>query len=207
MYSQNEEEKYIVDYFGDRKGTLLSIGENDGRTLSNSLRLIELGWKAVLVEPSSTAMGKLLQEHVGRTERVQCIQVAVADKCGAFSFFESGTHLNQGDTSLLSTLDPEEMKRWERSGEKFEENTVECVDYKKLCEEIKHGSDGFDFISIDAEGVDMMILKQIDLSTTQLLCIEWNGDAAKREEILEYTSQYGLNDIIYTSLENLIIAR
>ena len=65
----------------------------------------------------------------------------------------------------------------------------------------------FDFITIDAEGMDMEILKQIDLLDTQLLCIEWNSKNEIKEEILEYTSKFGMNKIIYQSGENLLIAR
>ncbi len=35
-YSQNQEQQVILDYFGNKVGRLLSIGENDGETLSNS---------------------------------------------------------------------------------------------------------------------------------------------------------------------------
>lgn len=207
MYSQNKEEKHIVEYFGNVKGTLLSIGENDGKTFSNALRLIELGWNAVLVEPSPTAFAKLQELHKERTNQVQCLQLAIADKCGAFSFFESGTHLNQGDTALLSSLDPEEIKRWDKSGENFEEITVECVDFEKLLQISNRELDGFEFITIDAEGVDLIILKQIELTNTMLLCIEWNGVNGILENILVYTRQFGLKHIIYSSLENLIIGR
>ena len=44
MYSQNNEEQVILDYFGNKIGNLLDIGANDGITLSNSRKLIELGW-------------------------------------------------------------------------------------------------------------------------------------------------------------------
>ena len=43
MYSQNNEEQIILEYFKDFKGNLLDIGANDGVTLSNTRKLaIEL---------------------------------------------------------------------------------------------------------------------------------------------------------------------
>lgn len=51
MYSQNDEEAIIMRYFANRTGRLLDIGAADGMTNSNSLALIERGWRAVLVEP------------------------------------------------------------------------------------------------------------------------------------------------------------
>ncbi len=59
MYSQNNEEQIIIEYFKDFKGHLLDIGANDGLTLSNSRKLIELGWTGDLVEPSPNAFQKL----------------------------------------------------------------------------------------------------------------------------------------------------
>lgn len=206
MYSQNEEEKYITEFFGEFKGTLLSIGENDGKTLSNSLRLIELGWRAVLVEPSPMAFVNMKFLHKDRKEQITFVNKAIADKDGEFLFFESGSHLHQGDTSLLSTLDPEEMKRWEASGETFEKTMVDCLSYDSLLKLVKP-ENKFDFITIDAEGVDLIILKQIDLWNTAMLCIEWNSDDLLKVEILKHTYKYDMKKIIYQSAENLIIVR
>src|SRR5690349_15581536 len=107
MYSQNAEEKIIIEYFEKNslgyQGTLLDIGANDGKTLSNSLALIEHGWKAVLIEPDADAFGKLIELH-GTNSNVICRNVAIADEDGEMDFYKSGTHLNQGDIGLLSTL-------------------------------------------------------------------------------------------------------
>jgi FkbM family methyltransferase len=210
MYSQNQEEEFITrhlnsDHFEGFKGTLLSIGENDGRTLSNSLRLIELGWNAVLVEPSPIAFAKMEALHQDR-EGVICVQAAVSDKKGEFPFYESGTHLNKGDTALLSSLNREELPKWIGAGNDFNEIKVRCITYADLLE--LSNIHGFDFISIDAEGMDLIILKQIDLTKTKLLCIEWNLDETIKSEVLEYCGKFWFGPrIIYQSPENLIISR
>jgi FkbM family methyltransferase len=206
MHTQNQEEKFITEYFGDIKGTLLSIGENDGKTFSNALRLIELGWNAVLVEPSETAFGKMKELHKNRRSNVICLKYAVSDKEGEQVFYESGSHLHNLDSSLLSSLDASEIKRWEESGETFSETKVDCITYAGLLEKVKPIST-FQFISIDAEGVDIIILKQIDLSKTMLLCIEWNLDKQKAAEIQQYCLSFGLNKVIYASAENLLLGR
>ncbi len=54
-YTQNNEEQIFIDYFKNQNPSelcVLDIGANDGKTFSNSLRLIELGWSAILIEPS-----------------------------------------------------------------------------------------------------------------------------------------------------------
>ncbi len=65
MYSQNEEEKYILEYFGDKVGTFADIGCNDCQTLSNTRALYELGWKGILVDASPQAIAKCRQLYNG----------------------------------------------------------------------------------------------------------------------------------------------
>lgn len=205
MYSQNEEEKHILDFFADHElGTLLDIGANDGRTFSNSLRLIEAGWKAVLVEPSARAIGKLRQLHKGN-KRVAILFCAVGTETGNQVFHDSGAHLpDKSDTALLSTLVAEEKEKWQSTVEYAETNTT-VYTYADLLETFPHLR--FDFITIDAEGMDVAILKQIDLSHTKLLCIEWNSIQKVKDEILNYTALFDMSKVIYQSAENLIIAR
>ena len=44
MYSQNEEEKYILEAIGEQVGIFLDIGAYDGETRSNTLALVEREW-------------------------------------------------------------------------------------------------------------------------------------------------------------------
>ena len=115
MYSQNAEEKIILEYFEKKhsnfSGALLDIGANDGRTLSNSLALIERRWKAVLIEPDADAFEKLIALHQGN-EKVICYNIAIASEDGEMDFYKSGTHLNNGDTGLLSTLSQRDYDKW-----------------------------------------------------------------------------------------------
>lgn len=212
MYSQNQEEKFITEYFGDFKGTLLSIGENDGVTLSNTRKLIELGWCGIMVEPSPTAFKKLIALYGEDNPYVMCFNVAISDKVGELEFYDSGTHLGKGDTSLLSTLKVDELDRWKNTNNTFEK--IKCLswDFAKLQEEVEKsgwvtGLYNFDFINIDAEGVDWDILKQINLSGTKMLCIEWNNQIELKHTFLDYCEQFGLNKVIYENAENLIIVR
>lgn len=203
MYSQNEEDKYILDYFKEYKGTLLDLGANDGKMFSNSLALIEKGWRGYLVEPSPKAFAKLSKLH-SSNKNVECVQVAIGETNSRAVLAESGWHLNhKSDVALLSTLVPEEKKKWDKVA--FENTEVEVMDFKNFTELIDWKC--FDFISIDCEGMDMAILNQIDLTSTRLLCIEWNSIEAVKASILLYTSKFGMNKVIYQSGENLLISR
>lgn len=202
MYSQNEEELFITKFFNGFTGTLLSIGENDGKTFSNALKLIELGWNAFLVEPSPVAFEKLKLLHQNNP-KVFCINKAIGNTNGTITLHESGAHVNGGkDIALVSSLIESETKKWKQSGVNFKAVQVEVLDYKTFADDLS-----FDFITIDAEGMDIDILKQIDLSNTKLICIEWNGLDTNYINILNHTSIFGISHIVYKSIENLIISR
>ena len=176
MYSQNSEEQIILNYFRDFKAhesTLLSLGENDGQTLSNSRALLLSGWSGTLVEPSVKVFPKL-QELYKDNKNVQCLQYAIGNKSGKTTFYDSDTLLNSGDRALVSTMSIEETKRW-MGHVKYDQTEVDVITVAELIEKSWMGA--FDFISIDCEGYDLDILKQMDLKAlqTKLLCVEFNG--------------------------------
>lgn len=231
-YSQNGEQLQVLKYFGSQRGTVLDVGANDGVLLSNSRALIELGWSAVLVEPAETAFAKLMENNLvygsGKTPegfagtpadfhamisgglvvapggRVKLVQAAITTQDGPLEFYSSGTHLRKGDTDLLSTTRPEELARWKKSGEVFTKTTVRGITFDTLMREtgVRH----FDFVSIDAEGADLDILRQIDLIAVgcRLLCVEVNarGDA----EFTAYAQRHGMR-LLAKNFENRIYCR
>lgn len=202
MYSQNSEEKIILDYFGDSKGKLLDIGANDGRILSNSLALIERGWGAVLVEPDLNAFYKLKELH-RLNEDVYCFNIAITDKTDTVDFYQSGTHLKQGDTGLVSTVSESDYNKWKSSTEytitKTETSTF--ADFLTLFK-----TNQYKFITIDAEGMDLVILKQMNLTELgcHLLCVEYNGQ--NKKEFDNHVTTFGLT-LIHQNGENLIYGR
>jgi FkbM family methyltransferase len=201
-YSQNGEEKIIMDYFNGEIGTLLSIGENDGVTLSNSRALIEVGWAADLVEPSPVAFKKLSDLYKDAAG-VKLHNVAIGTENGRMPFFDSGTLLKTGDESLVSTLKTAETLRWKGSV-KFDQIEVEVVNFAAF----RKGSvwPCYDFISIDAEGFDLEILKQIDFAAleTRLVCVEFNG--LNEQAYWDVIRPFGFK-LIHKNGENLIYAR
>jgi FkbM family methyltransferase len=205
MYSQNNEEQVINDYFNGLKGTLLDLGANDGKTFSNSLKLIEKGWGAVLVDASPVAFDKLCKLH-SVNNKVLCFNYAIGNSKGKVLLKESGSHLkDKSDVSLLSSIDEQETTRWKKAGVVFNDVEVDMISYLDLCKIA--GINEFDFITIDCEGLDLDILKQIDLTNTSLICIEWNSDETIKTEITNYCKKFGLNKLIYTSAENIIIGK
>jgi FkbM family methyltransferase len=203
-YSQNNEQQLIQQYFGEAKGTVLDIGANDGKTLSNSLACIERGWAATLVEPSEKCFGKLTELHNGNSN-VECFRVAIADKCADLEFHESGEHAKQyyGENhSLLSSLKKEETKKW--TSEVFTPTVVKAIDFETLIRESKFKE--WSLISIDAEGFDWEILIQINLNAVRcnMLIVENNG--AEQGKYIKYCEGFGMR-LYSTTPQNLIFVR
>ena len=202
MYSQNAEEQHILDYFAGFKGTFIDIGANDGVTLSNTRALAEAGWSGVFVEPSPKAFAKLKENIATLKGKVYAYNFMLGltnDK--AHPFQESGSHLTANDVGLLSTASDADRAKWAGSTQ-FEAIFVQCFRWKTFLNRLSITK--FDFISIDAEGMDLDILKQIDLRDTQAVCIEWNSEPLRKEQ---YDAVLKGFRIAYTSTENLLYVR
>lgn len=198
-HSQNNEEEFIADYFKGFKGVLLDIGANNGIRFSNVYKLLSDGWKGTLVEPAKESFSQLRDLWKYRDD-IQCLKVAVGTENG-----EAILHVNTGNTfgssGLLSTLKESEMPKW-KSVTYFEDETVEVLTYENLLKESKYKI--FDMISIDCEGLDWDVLKQIDLTNVKLLVIEWNSIPDLKERFTDYCIGFM---VIGINAENIIFAR
>jgi len=207
MYSQNNEEQILLDYFKNSNNHamhLLDVGANDGITFSNSARLIELGWNATLLEPSPLAFEKLQKNHADKPN-VKCLNYGISALGGKNLFYESGGFENGLDVALVSTLDKNETKRWGNSVE-FKEIEAEFITYQEFVNDNKGCV--FHFITIDIEGYDWLLLQQMDLNALgcQLLIIEWNGNLDNGNKMITHCNNFGLKEISRNA-ENLIFAR
>jgi len=199
MFSQSEEEKYILEYFGDHIGTFIDIGANDGATLSNTRALALKGWRGVLVEPSPKAFDKLKTLYEGH-KGIYVYPFALGDHNGTDTLQESGKLIGD-DVGLVSTFHQSEMNRF-KATVKYEPVEVKIFKWKTFLNRLKIKT--FDFISLDIEGNEMSILPDMNLIDTKLICIEYNGNQELKDKYEKYLGGFKL---IYTSPENLIYAR
>lgn len=207
MYSQNNEEKIILDYFwgcNPKDMNLLDIGANDGQTFSNSLALIQAGWNGILLEPSPKAYSKLSSLHA-KNKNVLCLNYGISLTSGQSQFYESGGYDGGNDVALYSSISSNEIQRWNGKVE-FEEISVFMKTWIEFLSENK--VKGFDFITIDIEGHDLDILTQMDLSylNCKMLIAEWNSVSDVGINMVNFCNQHGLREISRNA-ENIIFAR
>jgi len=76
MFSQRDEETYILEHFKGSTGTFLDLGAYDGVMFSNTRQLALNGWCGVCVEPSPTVLPKLLELYKD-SDKIKVLPYAV----------------------------------------------------------------------------------------------------------------------------------
>lgn len=209
MYSQNNEDEIILNYFKvnypENEGirTMIDIGANDGKTFSNSLLFIENGWKCTLIEPSQRAFTLLEKLHSNKAN-VSLHNFGFAMFNGTQTFYESGAYRDGDDVALYSSLNEQETLKWKQDVPfvEVEADFVTWFDFRS------QNHDKYDFISIDCEGFDITLLLQMDLQNLgcKCLCIEWNSIESIREQIIQYCKPFGFTEL-HKNPENLILTK
>jgi len=200
MFSQNQEEKYILEYFGDYVGTFIDLGSNDCSTFSNTRALALKGWSGIFVDPCVEAIERCKKLYNGN-KGFYFYPWAISDHNGNAVLQESGPLCSASDIGLVSTFHQHEKDRFKRTV-KYESVEVKTFKWKTALNRWKIKE--FDMISMDVEGDELNILPDMDLSKTKLIVIEWNSKPELKKEYDYYLKEF---KVIYTSGENLIYAR
>lgn len=199
MYSQNNEEQFITQYFRNNLpngGRYLEIGSFNAFIFSNTRALFEMGWSGVLVEPNPICMQGLIDVY-GKEPRIKLIEAAVTNSDGTIKFF-----MPNGDA--IGTTDTSHKKKWEENaGVKYSEIEVKTISMQNLLKE--HGED-IDFINIDVEGTNMSLFYLIPddfFRRLKMICIEHDYQNKIIEQKL---TAFGFKTLLLNG-ENLIMAK
>jgi FkbM family methyltransferase len=198
-YSQNDEEIRILRYFDGFVGTFLDLGANDGKTLSNTYRLAEKGWKGTLVEASPTVF-KRLKANLGSNPNMQLLNYAAGDKDGEAVLHDSGELMGMGDTGLVSTINESELEKWTPETMKFNKFIVPVRTFDTILKESKIKE--FDFISIDIEGCEEIVVPQMNFPKlgAKMVIIEASGE---REDFFNKIMSASGFRLVHKNAENL----
>lgn len=199
MYSQGDEEKYIwlacghlgADPIGVPR--FLDIGAFNAKQLSNTRALYERGWSGVMIEPSPMPMHGLLQEY-GDDPRITLIQAVVG--------FERQLTKMRITQDALSTSDAKCEERWRKAGGFYGSMWVPTITLDDIF--LQFGG-GFDFVSIDAEGVSFEILKALFKTEVRPLAICFEHDDRQTESFAAFDAA-GYR-MVYENAANRIVVR
>lgn len=184
MYSQNDEEKYILEFFGDHIGRFVDIGACDGGFVSNTLALAERGWSGVLVEPSPFAFRGLLARH-GGNPRLSLVNVAIGQDVGIVNFKESDTVLG------YSTTESANYERWKNVAGLEHSIYVPVLPVSYLLDAFPGP---IDFLSIDTEGtsVDVFLSFPLGIVPPRMICVEHDGQV---DTCGDFAASYGYREL------------
>lgn len=178
MFSQRDEEKYILQYFKNRVGRFLDIGAYDGVVFSNTRALVLQGWGGVCVEASPSLwepLTKLYQDN----ENVQVLTVGIGCRRGVFPFYDF-----HGDA--IGSFDKNHADMWSsRTGTKYDIKQVPMITMLDLFEQVGYD---FQFVNIDAEGISVGLLMDLPLdklSSLEMICVEFDKDFLRCKRILD----------------------
>jgi FkbM family methyltransferase len=137
----------------DTPRVLVDIGASDGIQDSNSRALIEQGWRAVLVEPMAETFAKL-RRNCEDYPQTTLVKAACSDRDGIAAMCVGGRWNSLSDSPEIAP----------GLGTDFVE--VETITLDKVFE-IGRVPQDFGVLMLDTEGLDLCVLKGLELTATR----------------------------------------
>ena len=162
--------------FEDRSsGYFIDIGAADGLRYSNTINLINEGWKGIAVEPCRHFVNVLQKNYA--EENIEIFAGAVSNYNGRSNFYVCG----EGKHSQISTIVKDQYESikesdlWKKEGKFTEEYEVEIIDPKSLLKKYNVPKK-IQLVDIDAEASEMDILNAWPwhMYEVEVFCIEFS---------------------------------
>jgi FkbM family methyltransferase len=208
-FSQNNEQRFILDFFkggNPKKNKFLDVGANDGKTFSNTHSLALLGWNGVCVEPTNTAFLRL-QKLYGDNKNIKCINAGISNVTDVVDIHESLNWNNSEATiGILSTLNSENKNRF--SGMNWKLSEIILYTFEDLEKFYGLEEDSYDFINIDVEGHELIVLDEIEsvLKKCRLICIERTENQSNNQKILNKLNNLGFG-LKFETKDNYLLSK
>lgn len=150
-YSQTGEQAHILKAVeGIERGRLLDIGSWDPEDKSNSRALIEMGWEAVLFEPSPGPLRDLLRFYKPIWERVYIVSNPVTVQGGMVRM-----HVTD---DAVSTAHSANLEQWRETGGFYGVMNALSISIRDLFE---HFGGDFQFVNFDVEGTSVDLFAEM----------------------------------------------
>ncbi len=204
-YSQSGEDM-IVSFLFEVKGitqpTYMDIGAHDPYLFSNTAHFYERGCRGVNIEPNPD-----LFQNIKKSRKKDInLNIGIGDQEGILDFYV----MNAPTMSTFSKENADELVQ------KFGfvvEKTIQ-VDVQRLDKVVKEYCNGVfpDYLSLDTEGLDLIILQTIDYeqSCPKVICVETveyseNLDGKKETDIISFLESKGYRKFADTYVNTIFI--
>ncbi len=205
-YSQCGEDlivNYVFKLRGVEHPSYIDIGANHPYFLSNTALFYEDGCRGINIEANPALFSSFRQFR----PRDINLNVGVSDAKGILEF-----HIMEDNT--LSTFSVEERDHLLRNGKK--QASVAMIEATTVASILAdHWGDKFpDFLSLDAEGTDLRILRSIEFDRyfPKIVCVEAaeysaTGTGARRSDVVDYLLAADYFEYASTNLNAIMVRR
>jgi FkbM family methyltransferase len=190
------ENDLIGDYFKDKAPRFfVDVGAADGIKNSNTYNLAKQNWKGILIEPNPVDYQKLYNLYKNKSDYT-VLNMAICDHPG-----NTILYCEPGQSSTLSVTFRNEIIN--RYGTKYNEVSV-WGDTLTNALTGAHCPKVIDFLSVDAEGLDIIVLKSMDWERywVEIVCAE---HSMPKKELKAYMDSIGFKYYAETEGNTLFI--
>ena len=196
--------KYIFDYLGIYKPPYIDIGAHHPYYLSNTALFYKKGCRGINIEPDPT----LFKDFLKYRKKDININIGIGNCNSQLDFYIISS-------STLNTFSKEEAEKYIEEGN-YTINRVEKINVRTLSNVLSDYSEGVfpQFLSIDAEGVDEIIIKEIDFDKNFpiVICIETisfstSGNGIKNKVLIEYIESMGYLVYADTNINTIFVKK
>ncbi|MFH0927340.1 MAG: FkbM family methyltransferase [Candidatus Micrarchaeota archaeon] len=198
-YSQFGEDLEIERLLGGKKeGFYVDVGANDPDALSNTKRFYKKGWRGINIEPNAANLHKF---RLLRPRDIN-LNIGIGPQGGEMEFYLFDPH-------ELSTFSAQEAQKYQNLGYKLvEKKPVGIEPLRDVLQKHAQGVE-IDFLSVDAEGYDLEVLKSNDWQKfrPRVLCVEITEHASgkRRGDIEAFLAQAGYLLAKYNGLNGMYV--
>lgn len=180
--------KFIFDFLGIHSPTYIDIGAHHPHFISNTALFYKNGCRGINIEPDPTLFKEFLK-HRGEDKN---LNIGISDSNSELDFYIISS-------PTLNTFSKDEVEKYAQEGD-FKINSIEKIKVKTLKNVLDEFLNGIfpQFLTIDAEGVDELIIKEIDFENNFpiVICIETisfstSGNGIKNTNLINYIISKG----------------
>jgi FkbM family methyltransferase len=196
--------KFIFDCIGIHKPTYIDIGAHHPYYISNSALFYINGCRGINIEPDPT----LFKEFLKYRKEDKNLNIGISDTNSELDFYIISS-------PTLNTFSEEEASKYAQEGN-YTIKSIEKIQVKTLKNVLDDCSNGVfpQFLTIDAEGVDEIIIKAIDFKNNYpiVICIETisfstSGNGIKNTKLIAYIESKGYLLYADTNINTIFVRK
>jgi FkbM family methyltransferase len=206
-WSQSGEDlivKYIFDVIGVGQPSYMDIGAHHPFYLNNTALFYENGSRGINIEPDPV----LIKAFIAHRKEDVNLNIGISDQKSVLDFYII-------NNPVLNTFSRQEAENYHKEGDYHivEKKKISVDTVNAVLTEYRQGKFP-DFLTIDAEGIDEIVLKSIDFKANfpTVICVETisfsnSGMGKKNLELIEFLKSRGYILYADTNINSIFVRK